>query len=152
MKILVSNCLLGVPCRYKGDGVVCARVNAFLKKHVVIGVCPEVAGGLPIPRDPAEIVNGKLISNKGRDVTEEYMLGAQTALALAKQNGVDMCLLKAKSPSCGSGKVYDGTFTGTLVAGDGVTSALLKANGYAVLTEADLEAMTDEEFSALCAK
>lgn len=138
MKILVSNCLLGIPCRYKGDGVESQKVKEFIKGHTVIGVCPEVVGGLPIPRDPAEIINGKLISNKGKDVTEEYMRGANFALKMAKENNVDLCILKAKSPSCGTGKIYDGTFKGVLIDGDGVTAKLLKENGFKVISENDL--------------
>ncbi len=138
MVILVSNCILGLSCRYKGDSQKNDKVLEFLKGHTVIGVCPEVYGGLPIPRDPAEIVGDKLISSKGKDVTENYMKGAYFALEIAKKNNVDLCILKAKSPSCGSGKIYDGTFQGKLIEGDGVTAKLLKENGFKVITEEDL--------------
>lgn len=138
MVILVSNCLLGIECRYKGDSQKNDKVLEFLKGHTVIGVCPEVMGGLPIPRDPAEIVGDKLLTPKGKDVTKEYATGANLTLQIAKANKVDLCILKAKSPSCGTGKIYDGTFQGQLIDGNGVTSKLLQENGFKVITENDL--------------
>jgi len=138
MKILVSNCLLGKKCRYKGDDCKNEKVLAFIRGHEVFGVCPEQMGGLPTPRDPGERVGDKVLSNKGKDITAEYSLGAQKALSTAKENGVDLCVLKAKSPSCGCGVIYDGTFSGNLTSGDGVTTELLKANGFKVVTENDL--------------
>lgn len=138
MKILVSNCLLGLDCRYDGKGCNDEKVREFLKGHVVIGVCPEVVGGLSIPRSPAERIGDKIIAKSGVDVTDEYMSGARYALEIAKKNEVDLCLLKAKSPSCGKGKIYDGSFEGKLIDGNGVTCELLEKNGFKVISEKDL--------------
>lgn len=138
--ILVSNCLLGCPCRYKGDGCPCNEVIALAQKHTLIGVCPEQMGGLSTPRDPSEIVGNKVISDHGKDVTEEYRRGAETALRLAQLNRVDFAILKANSPSCGKGRIYDGTFTGNKISGDGVTTQLLQKHGISVYTEEEIEA------------
>lgn len=138
MKILVSKCLLGYNCRYKGDGCLHEKVAALAKDNELIPVCPEQEGGLSTPRNPAERVNDKIISSAGVDVTKEYMKGANIALALAKENKVDFAVLKANSPSCGKGIIYDGTFTGNKIPGNGVTAELLMNNGFKVLTENDL--------------
>ncbi len=138
MKVLVSNCLLGINCRYKGDNCKNDKVIKFLKDKEVIGVCPESAGGLPIPRDPSEIVGNKVLSKSGKDVTAEYKKGAEFALKLAKENKVDLVIFKAKSPSCGHGIIYDGTFTGNKIPGNGITTQLLLDNGFKVITEEDL--------------
>lgn len=134
-KILVSNCLLGCRCRYKGDGCGHEAVLALAGEHTLIGVCPEQMGGLPTPRNPAEIVAEKVISSAGDDVTDAYRRGAETALFLARLNGVDFAILKANSPSCGCGRIYDGTFSGRKIPGDGVTARLLKEAGIPVYTE-----------------
>ena len=115
MKVLVSNCLLGVNCRYNGETRKNEKVLEFLKDKAVIGVCPELAGGLPIPRDPSEIVGNKVISKSGKDVTEEYLKGASIALKLAQENNVDLVIFKAKSPSCGVGLIHDGSFSGNII-------------------------------------
>ena len=138
-KILVSNCLLGCLCRYKGDGCPSEKVLALAGEHTLIGVCPEQMGGLPTPRVPAEIVGDKVISRSGTDVTAEYNKGAETALHLAVLNGVDFAILKANSPSCGKGVIYDGTFSGGKREGNGVTAALLLAKGIPVYTEDESE-------------
>ncbi len=138
MKVLVSNCLLGINCRYKGDNCKNEKVLEFLKDKEVIGICPEVEGGLPTPRDPSEIVNDKVISKAGKDVTYEYKKGASIALKLAQDNKVDLVLFKAKSPSCGSGLIYDGTFTGNKIPGNGIAADLLIKHGFKVITEEDL--------------
>ncbi len=138
MVILVSDCLLGKNCRYKGDNCYSEKVAEFVKGHTVIGVCPEQAGGLPTPRFPAERQGDKIINSIGQDVTKEYSAGAEYALKLAKENSVDLCIMKAKSPSCGSGIIYDGSFSGNLKSGDGATSELLKKHGFKVVTENDI--------------
>ena len=135
MKVLVSSCLLGVNCRYKGDNCKCDKVIEFLKDKVVIDICPESAGGLPIPRDPSEIVGDKVLSKAGKDVTAEYRKGAEIALKLAQDNKVDLVVFKAKSPSCGAGLIYDGTFSGNKIPGNGIAAQLLIDNGFMVLTE-----------------
>lgn len=139
MKILVSNCLLGCECRYKGDGMPVEDIIALAKEHTLIGVCPEQMGGLSTPRDPSEIVGERVISCAGRDVTAQYQKGAQTALHLAKLNAVDCAVMKANSPSCGKGQIYDGSFTGKKILGDGITVRLLKEAGIPVFTENELD-------------
>ena len=138
MKVLVSKCLTGCPCRYDGKSCPNEKVNEFLLGKEVFAVCPEQDGGLTTPRSPAERIGDKIIAKSGADVTKEYLLGAEKALETAINNGVDLCLMKAKSPSCGKGKIYDGTFLGNLVDGNGVTSELLLKNGFKVITENDL--------------
>ena len=133
--ILVSNCLLGCTCRYKGDACTNERVLALAEKHTLVGVCPEQMGGLPTPRNPSERVGDKVMSNAGKDVTEEYRKGAETALLLAQLNKADFAILKANSPSCGKGIIYDGTFTGAKKPGNGVTVDLLQAHGFPVYSE-----------------
>lgn len=138
-KILVSACLLGVECRYKGDACPCQKLIDLGKDHTLIPVCPEQAGGLPTPRTPSERVGDKVIMKNGTDVTAEYQKGAQTALYLAKTLEADFAVLKANSPSCGKGIIYDGTFTGGKCEGNGVTSELLLNNGIAVYTEDEID-------------
>lgn len=141
MKLLVSACLLGVNCRYNAepkalpDGV----LRRLLETHTVIPVCPEQLGGLTTPREPSERQGERVVMRSGRDVTAAYERGAQEALRLAQQFGCTAAVLKERSPSCGHGMVYDGTFTGTLVPGDGVTAALLLENGVAVYGESEME-------------
>lgn len=139
MKILVSDCLLGNNCRYCADNCKNQAVLDLGKKYQIVGVCPEQVGGLSTPRPPAERVGDKIIAKTGVDVTDEYTKGAQIALQLAKDNQIAFAVLKSKSPSCGKGLIYDGTFTGGKVAGNGVTAELLMANGFAVYTEEELD-------------
>ena len=134
-RILVSSCLLGSQCRYKGDGCRCEKVLALAENHILIPVCPEQMGGLATPRDPSERVNDKVMSCKGRDVTEQFRKGAENALFLAQLNHVDFAVFKANSPSCGKGIIYDGTFTGGKKEGNGITADLLLENGIPVFTE-----------------
>lgn len=137
-KILVSACLFGNNCRYKGDNCLSEKLLDLGKDNVLIPVCPEQLGGLPTPRHPAERVGEKIISDIGVDVTEEYNRGANLAVEIAKANAVDYCVLKANSPSCGKGVVYDGTFTGGKREGNGVTVDKLLAEGFIVITENEL--------------
>ena len=139
MKLLVSACLLGVGCRYDGKSNQLPQYKRLLKEHTCIPVCPEQLGGLPTPRCPAERLGGKIVTEDGRDVTEQYRCGAAMALELAKTFGCTVAVLKEKSPSCGSGRIYDGTFTRTLTAGDGVTAELLKNYGITVVGESQIE-------------
>jgi uncharacterized protein YbbK (DUF523 family) len=135
---LCSACLLGVKCRYNGKSALNRKVVALLKAEVLIPVCPEQIGGLPTPREPAEIRGKRVITKSGKDVTENFLQGAQQVLKLAKLFGVKEAVLKQGSPSCGCGRIYNGTFSGKTVKGDGVTTALLKKNGIKVITEEDL--------------
>lgn len=137
-KILVSACLYGNKCRYKGDDCFNEKLAELGKNAVLIPVCPEQLGGLSTPRNPAERVGDKIISSEGVDVTEEYTRGADFAVEIAKANAVDYCVLKANSPSCGKGVIYDGTFTGGKVKGNGLTTEKLLSAGFTVLTENEL--------------
>lgn len=133
-KVLISACLLGVNCKYDGNNNYDEELYNKIKDYELIPVCPEVWGGLTTPRYPSEIKDNKVINTKGEDVTKNFEKGAQETLELAKKLGVKKAILKAKSPSCGNGKIYDGTFTGTLIDGDGITTRLLKENGIEVIT------------------
>lgn len=137
MNVLVSACLIGVNCKYNGysnqlPNLVAELMSAGLG---VVVICPEVAGGLSIPRSPAERKGDRVVNMNGEDVTEQYEAGALAALKLAKKNGCEAAILKKYSPSCGTGKIYDGTFSGAIVDRDGVTAELLRANGIAVYDE-----------------
>ena len=137
-KILVSACLLGINCKYNGDNNENIKVLEFIKDKEVIPICPEIMGGLTTPRPPSEIKENKVINNLDIDVTENFQKGANETLKLAKLFGVKKALLKAKSPSCGVGKIYDGTFSGNLIDGNGITTKLLLEHNIEVLTEKDL--------------
>ncbi len=136
--ILISACLLGLPCRYDGQSKPSPDVEHIKEKYNLIPFCPEIYGGLPTPRIPSERVGERVISRDGRDVTENYRRGAECAYHLCKLYGCKKAILKAKSPACGSGKIYDGTFSGTLTDGDGVTAEYLKKMGITVLTEEEI--------------
>ncbi len=132
-KILVSSCLLGLNCKYSGGNNYAEEIDAFLKDYEVIPICPEIMGGLPTPRPPAERVGDKVITNEGKDVTEQYSKGAKECLFLAQKYGVQKALLKRRSPSCGLGEIYDGTFRHNIVEGKGVTAELLEKNGIEII-------------------
>ena len=140
-KLLVSACLLGCPCRYDGNAKHNKAVLALGADYSLIPICPEQAGGLPTPRVPSERVGDKVLTKDGADVTVQYLRGAQTALYLAKTLGATAAVLKARSPSCGCGEIYDGSFTGRLIQEDGVTASLLLRNGIFVTTEETLDAL-----------
>lgn len=141
--IMVSACLLGCSCRYDGKNCKNDAVLSLAEDNVLVGICPEQMGGLPTPRDPAEIRGGKVVSKSGRDVTSEYTKGAQTALQLALLNGAKYAVLKSKSPSCGKGIIYDGTFSGGKVEGNGVSAELFMQDGIDVFTEEELDRLAD---------
>ena len=141
MPLLISACLLGVPCRYDGASKPVQRIELLAERFVLVPVCPEQLGGLPTPRTPAEKCGDCVITRDGRDVTENYRRGAQEALRIARITGCQTALLKAKSPSCGCGRIYDGTHTGTLTNGNGVTAALLMRNGISVCNEDAMDAL-----------
>lgn len=140
MNILVSSCLLGTACRYDGGAKAKEELLALLKdgKHTFVPVCPEQLGGLMTPRPPAERQGKRVVNSEGADVTEAFQRGAEEALRLAKLYGCTAAVLKEHSPSCGSGKIYDGSFCGVLTDGDGMTAALLKQNGIPVIGESEL--------------
>lgn len=138
MKIMVSACLLGENCKYSGGNNRNEKLLGFLRDHEVFPVCPEVMGGLPTPRPPAEIVEGEVINREGVSVDREYRLGAQIALETAQREGIDLAILQSRSPSCGVKEIYDGTFSGRKIPGQGVCAALLQKNGFRVMDAADL--------------
>ncbi|WP_102400016.1 DUF523 domain-containing protein [Haloimpatiens massiliensis] len=147
--IIVSACLCGINCKYSGGNNLSQKVLKLVKEGKAIPVCPEQLGGLATPRVPHEIEGGtgkevlegraKLINEKGGDSTEEFIKGAYETLKIAKAVGAKKAILKAKSPSCGCGTIYDGTFTGNKIKGNGVTAELLLKNGIEVTTEEVIE-------------
>ena len=137
MKIGVSNCLLGCNCKYNGGNNYSEKLAAYLQGHEVIGVCPEVLGGLPTPRKPAEIVDGEVKRADGVSVDAQFRKGAQQALEILLAEKVELVILQSRSPSCGVHSVYDGTFSGRVIPGEGVFAKLLKDHGIRVLDVAD---------------
>lgn len=144
MKIMVSACLLGENCKYNGGNNRDERLLRMLAGHTVIPVCPEVMGGLPTPRTPAEIAGGTVITRNGESVDEAFRRGAEAALAAAEREQPDLIVLQARSPSCGTRQVYDGTFTGTLVPGQGVFAELARAAGFRIAEPEELSGIPEE--------
>lgn len=146
-KVLVSACLLGNPVRYNGTDLLQENevLLGWVNEGRVVSVCPEVAGGMPVPRAPAEIVGGtalavlsgnaSVIDNTATEVTAEFVAGAEKALALCRQHQIKIAILTESSPSCGSTRVHDGSFKGKKIAGEGVTSALLRQHGIQVFNQ-----------------
>ncbi len=135
---LCSACLLGVKCRYDGKSRPCQKVIDLAGKETLIPVCPEQLAGLPTPRIGHEIKCNKVINEKGNDATPVFQKGAQETLKIAKIFGIKEAIFKQRSPSCGCGYIYDGTFSKKVIAGDGWTTRLLKKNGIKVISEDDL--------------
>ena len=133
MKIMVSACLLGENCKYNGGSNLNPELLRLLAGHTVIPVCPEVLGGLPVPRIPAEIVNGAVVNREGISVDDAFRRGAEKALELAAAERPDLVILQSRSPSCGTRQVYDGTFSGTLVRGKGVFAEMAVNAGFRVM-------------------
>lgn len=136
-KIIVSACLCGIPCRMDGKAKPVEAIVELYKKGIAIPVCPEVEGGLPTPRVPSERRGECVVSREGKDVTEEFKLGAERCLQKAKDLGITRAILKSKSPSCGVGVIHNGKFDGGLVPGDGVFAELCMKNGISCQTEKD---------------
>ncbi len=146
--ILISACLAGVHCRYNLGDNCSEKVVEVIGGQPSVLVCPEQLGGLSTPRHPAEILGGhgedvlngkaKVINSKGEDLTEPFIRGAEEVLEIARLYGAKKAILKSRSPSCGCCKIYDGSFSGKIIHGDGVTTALLKRNGIEVITEEEL--------------
>ena len=140
-RLLVSACLLGFDCKYCGGNNALGDKTrrALREKWALVPVCPEVSGGLPVPREPSERRGTRVVSRTGRDVTAEFSRGADTACRLCERFGCTAALLKENSPSCGSGRIYDGSFSGTLIAGDGLTAERLRRRGVELLGESEIE-------------
>lgn len=143
-RILVSACLLGVNCRYSGDGKLLDGVERLMEIAELIPVCPEILGGLTTPRTPAERIGEKVMTKDGRDVTAAYVRGAEESLHLAKMFAAKRALLKERSPSCGYGVIYDGSFSGKFTAGNGVAGEMLAENGVKIYGESRLEALIND--------
>ena len=141
--LLISRCLLGEKCRYDGKSkpLPARTLRALRARYDLIPVCPEVLGGLPTPRTPSERQGDRVVMKTGADVTKEYRRGAETALRAAQENRVCAAVLKERSPSCGKGKIYDGSFTGTLKEGNGVTAEVLLNAGFTVYGESEIETL-----------
>ena len=138
-KILVSACFLKEGYKYSGGANINNKISKLAEKYEFILICPEVEGGLSTPRRPSEIVGNKVVNNIGEDVTAEFIRGAQLALEAARKNNCTKAILKAKSPSCGKGMIYDGTFSHKTIKGNGVAAQLLIDNGIEVYTEDELD-------------
>ncbi|HAX73868.1 MAG TPA: DUF523 domain-containing protein [Firmicutes bacterium] len=139
---IVSSCLAGVECRYDGKSNAVTEIVELVKEGAAIPLCPEVLGGLCIPRIPCEIVEGKVLTQSGHDVTAAFEMGAQKTLEIAKVLGANKAILKSKSPSCGCGQIYDGTFSRQLKNGNGIAAQVLLAHGFCVQTEDEFVANT----------
>lgn len=137
--IIVSACLLGENCKYSGGHNYCPKVMKYLADKEFVAVCPELLGGLGVPRSPVELAGDKAINKEGQDLTSEFAFGAAETLRLALANHAGLCLLKEASPSCGVHMIYDGSFSGKRVPGQGLTTRLLLENGFAVISEDDID-------------
>lgn len=140
-KILISSCLLGEKVRYNGESKAFGdpRLARWQEEGRLIPVCPEMEGGLPVPRPPAQRRGDHVVTEEGNDVTEAFRLGAEAALALARKHGASLAVLKQNSPSCGSRFIHDGSFQGMLIPGEGVTAELLRRHGISVFGEDQLD-------------
>ena len=139
-KVLISACLAGINCKFNGennllDGGILDEIS---KRYHLLFICPEVFGGLGTPREPAEMKDGLVVTKTAKDVSENFTNGAKICLKIAKLNGCKKAILKARSPSCGSGQIYDGSFSKKLIFGDGVAAKLLKENGILVFSEDEI--------------
>ena len=144
--ILVSACLLGEACRYDGKSQPCDAVRALANTYELVPVCPEQLGGLPTPRIPSEVQrDGRVVDRAGIDRTLEFESGARETVALARKHDCTRAILKAKSPSCGTREIYDGTFTGTLIPGRGVAAQALLAAGIALADETSFSSLLSEQ-------
>ncbi len=141
--ILISACLLGIRCRYDGESKEYDLKN-LEKRFNLIPVCPEIYGGLPTPRVPSEILGDEVFNREGICVSEQYNKGAEEALKLAKKFDVKYAVLKAKSPSCGKGEIYDGTFSKKLIQGDGIAVRCLKKHGIEIFTENEIDLLLEK--------
>jgi uncharacterized protein YbbK (DUF523 family) len=138
-KILCSACLLGIKCKYDGNTNTNKKVLKLNEKEILIPVCPEQLGGLTTPRNPAELIGNSVFTKTGTNVTDSFIKGAQQTLKTAQIFGCKKAILKQRSPSCGCGQIYDGTFSGKVIKGEGITAKLLRENGIEVISEEDID-------------
>ena len=144
-KLLISDCLLGRSCKYNGGSTYTPLVEELKKRFDLVPVCPECLGDLPIPHDPSERVGESVLSKTGADVTAAFQRGAEKTLAIARREGVKRAVLKERSPSCGCGSIYDGTFTGAVVPGNGVAAELLLSHGVEIFGESRIGELLEPE-------
>ena len=139
-KVLISACLAGINCKFNGENNLLSSgiLDEISKRYHLLFICPEVFGGLSTPREPAEMKGGLVVTKTAKDVSENFKFGAEICLKIAKLNGCKKAILKARSPSCGSGQIYDGSFSKKLIFGDGVAAKLLKENGILVFSEDEI--------------
>ena len=139
-KVLISACLAGINCKFNGENNLLDSgiLDEISKRYYLLFICPEVFGGLSTPREPAEMKGGLVVTKTAKDVSENFKSGAEICLKIAKLNGCKKAILKARSPSCGSGQIYDGSFTKRLIFGDGVAAKLLKENEILVFSEDEI--------------
>ena len=137
-KLLISACLFGDNCKYNGGNNKIQSIEMLADKYELIPVCPEQLGGLPTPRLPSEISEDRVVNKIGEDVSKAFYIGAEKTLRIAQNNACFACLMKERSPSCGVNKIYNGNFNGNLIIGSGVTSRLLRENGYVVFSEEEI--------------
>lgn len=142
-KIIVSSCLLGYNTKYNGKNNYNEKIELIKEKYNVYPVCPEVLGGLSTPRDPSEIKDGKVLSSKGLDVTDNFNKGANLVLELVKKEGIKKAILKESSPSCGKSHIYDGTFSKSLISGQGVTVSLLNQLDVEIFNENEIDLLLE---------
>ncbi len=145
VKYVVSACLVGVRCAYDGEHRRLDKVVDLVRRGLALPVCPEQLGGMPTPRPPVEIVSGRVVDQQGNDMSRNFERGAQEAFSICQLAGCTEAILKSRSPSCGSGCVYDGTFQGNRINGDGIFAALLKANHVRVLTDEEFVSGMDDD-------
>lgn len=138
-KLLLSACLAGKNTKYNGGNNLTSYLSQLEERFEIYLICPEVMGGLSTPRNPSEQRGAKVVSNCGRDVTKEFVVGAQKAVNIALKNDIHIALLKESSPSCGTHFIYDGTFTGKKIAGEGVAATLLRNKGLKIYSENEIE-------------
>lgn len=141
IKVLISACLLGDNVKYSGGNNLTPKLVTLLRKYNVdiVKVCPEYLGGLPIPRVPSEIRENKIFSKDNRDITKEFLIGAEKTFKIAKKNQIDFAILKERSPSCGSSYIYDGSFSGKIIEGQGITTRKLNEKNIKIFSEENLE-------------
>ena len=140
-KILISACLVGEKTNYEGKSKYCPDIEKLLEKYELVPFCPEMEGGLKTPRKPSERVKDRVKMSDGKDVTKNFEAGAELALNICLYLGIKIAILKENSPSCGTHKIYDGTFSGKLINGMGVTAELLKRKGITVLSEEEIDTL-----------
>ena len=141
IKVLISACLLGDNVKYSGGNNFTPELVTLLEKYNVkiIKICPECFAGLPIPRVPSEIREDKVFSKDGRDITEEFLSGAEKTYQVAKNKEIDFAILKERSPSCGSSFIYDGSFLGKVIQGQGLTTRRLNRENIVIFSEENLK-------------